>query len=109
MIKRVLVKPSELNEILIFLKRREVFCSVVLSSFPSLKQRLKLCFQWSNVAIDTILKDIFRQPLVIHIPIRVIRRFLRITYKYSLGNSNQNSVNIVFVGPRKGQNDFIII
>jgi hypothetical protein len=42
LIKGVLVEPSGPNDILIFLKRREVFCSAVLRSFPSLKQRLKL-------------------------------------------------------------------
>ena len=68
--------PSGHNDSIDFLKRREVFCSSVLRSFPTLKQLVFLALEYSNLEIELSFQLHFKGVLVTHIPAAVTGMFL---------------------------------
>jgi hypothetical protein len=71
--------PSGHNDSIDFLKRREVFCSSVLRSFPTLKQLIFLALEYSNLEIVYYLETYFKDALVTHLPAEVSGTFLIVT------------------------------
>ena len=68
--------PSGHNDSIDFLKRREVFCSSVLRSFPNLKQPVFLALEYSNLEIELSFQLHFKDTLVTHLPAVVTGKFL---------------------------------
>jgi hypothetical protein len=68
--------PSGHNDSIDFLKRREVFYSSVLRSFPTLKQPVFLALEYSNLEIELSFQLHFKDALVTHPPAVVTGKFL---------------------------------